>query len=58
MDQKQAVKEIMAELVETARQVGDDERKSLGRELTEAEATRLAAMIECQFRAALVLSQS
>lgn len=55
MGQQQALKEVMTELIKVAAETGTAERERLGRELTEAEAARLAAMIRRSFRTALAM---
>lgn len=52
-DTKQAIESVLTALLEVAREEGEAERARLGRELTEAEAANLAAMVERQFRLAL-----
>lgn len=57
MTDSQAAKEIITDLLQVARDEGAREEERLGRPLTEAEAGRLAAMIERQFQAALVMAR-
>jgi hypothetical protein len=51
-----AAKAILAELIKVAAQEGKAERKRLGRDLTKAEATNLAFMVERQFKTALAIA--
>jgi F0F1-type ATP synthase delta subunit len=55
MNNTEAVREILQELLKVAREEGAKEEARLGRALTEAEAGRIAAMIERQFQTALVV---
>ncbi|ANS02929.1 hypothetical protein [uncultured Mediterranean phage uvDeep-CGR0-KM22-C158] len=57
MTNTEAVKDILQELLKVAREEGAREEARLGRPLTEAEAGRIAAMIERQFQTALVMSR-
>ena len=50
-------KAILVELIKVAAEVGKAERKHLGRDLTESEATNLASMIERQFQTALIITK-
>ena len=57
MTNTEAVKDILQELLKVAREEGAREEARLGRPLTEAEAGRIAAMIERQSQTALVMSR-
>jgi len=57
MTDSDAAKDIILEVLEVAREEGAREEARLGRPLTEGEARRLAAMIERQFEAALVMAR-
>jgi hypothetical protein len=48
-------REILKALVETAIEAGQRERERLGRDLTEAEAAELAALVQRQARIALTV---
>jgi len=57
MNNTAAAKEILLEVLKIAREEGASEEARLGRPLTEAEAGRIAAMIERQLRTALVMAR-
>jgi hypothetical protein len=57
MNDTAAAKEILLEVLKIAREEGASEEARLGRPLTEAEAGRIAAMIERQLRTALVMAR-
>ena len=48
---------IIQELLKVASEAGRDEELRLGRKMTEAEAVRLAEMVERQFKTALAMSK-
>lgn len=53
----EAARDILRAVVEAAQEAGEEERVRLGRNLTEAEAGTLAAMIERQLRLALAIGR-
>lgn len=55
--QETAVKAVLRELVLVAADEGRKQREQLGRDLTEAEAEQLAALIQRQFQAALAMAR-
>ena len=57
MTNTEAVKDILQELLKVAREEGAREEARLGRPLTEAEASRIAAMVERQFQTALAMAR-
>jgi len=57
MTNTEAVKDILQELLKVAREEGAREEARLGRPLTEAEAGRIAAMVERQFQTALAMAR-
>lgn len=52
-----AAKDILRTLITEAAEAGQRERERLGRDLTEAEANELAAMMERQFRLAMAVAR-
>ena len=53
----QAVKELILEAIEAARQIAEEDEARLGRSLTDGEVGRIADMVERQLRTALVLAR-
>lgn len=57
MNTQTAIKEILKETIMVAADLGRKERARLGRDLTEAEAQALAAMVQRQLRTALAMAR-
>lgn len=56
-EETNAIKKIMLDLIDIAREEGKKFERENGRKPTEEEAKRIAEMIERQFKTALVLSK-
>lgn len=57
MTDLEAMKEVMREVIQVAADLGKAERERLGRDLTEAEAARLAKTVRQQFEVALTMAK-